>query len=103
MLLRRQLISHDFQTHNRTIISSRAYLMPKRVEVLDRVQVAYSKLLEDFGCMFIVAYRANVHLSALVDQAIHLLMESLLLGFSQNNIEVVVGAVAQLDKLCGFQ
>ena len=74
--------------------------MPKRVEVVDRVQVAHSKLLEGFSCTAVVAYlaetkevsrrtaqrtvqqayaliredidKANVQRSALLAQAIHL-------------------------------
>ena len=106
--------------------------MPKRVEVVDRVQVAHSKLLEGFSCTAVVAYlaetkgvsrrtaqrtvqqayaliredidKANVQRSDLVAQAIHfhLLMESARLGLAQNNPGAVVGAVAQLDKLCGL-
>ena len=33
--------------------------MPKRVEVVDRVQVAHSKLLEGFSCTAVVAYLAE--------------------------------------------
>ena len=104
--------------------------MPKRVEVVDRVQVAHSKLLEGFSCTAVVAYlaqtkgvsrrtaqrtvqqayaliredidKANVQRSDLMAQAIHLLMESARLGLAQNNPGAVVGAVAQLDKLCGL-
>lgn len=104
--------------------------MPKRIEVVDRVQVAHSKLLEGFSCTAVVAYlaetkgvsrrtaqrtvqqayaliredidKANVQRSDLVAQAIHLLMESARLGLAQNNPGAVVGAVAQLDKLCGL-
>ena len=103
---------------------------PKRVEVVDRVQFAHSKLLEGFSCTAVVAYlaetkgvsrrtaqrtvqqayalirddidKANVQRSDLVAQAIHLLMESARLGLAQNNPGAVVGAVAQLDKLCGL-
>ena len=46
--------------------------------------------------------KANVQRSDLVAQAIHLLMESARLGLAQNNPGAVVGAVAQLDKLCGL-
>ena len=95
--------------------------MPKRVEVVDRVQVAHSKLLEGFSCTAVVAYlaetkgvsrrtaqrtvqqayaliredidKANVQRSDLVAQAIHLLMESARLGLAQNNPGAVVGAV----------
>ena len=104
--------------------------MPKRVEVVDRVQVAHAKLLEGSSCAAAVAYlaetkgvsrrtaqrtvqqayaqiredidKANVQRSDLVAQAIHLLMESARLGLAQNNPGAVVGAVAQLDKLCGI-
>ena len=44
----------------------------------------------------------RVQRSDLVAQAIHLLMESARLGLAQNNPGAVVGAVAQLDKLCGL-
>ena len=104
--------------------------MPKRVEVVDRVQVAHSKLLEGFSCTAVVAHlaetkgvsrrtaqrtvqqayaliredidKANVQRSDLVAQAIHLLMEIARLGLAQNNPGAVVGAVAQFDKLCGL-
>ena len=104
--------------------------MPKRVEVVDRVQVAHSKLLEGFSCTAVVAYlaetkgvsrrtaqrtvqqayaliredidKANVQRSDRVAHAIHLLMESAHLGLAQKNPGAVVGAVAQLDKLCGL-
>ena len=104
--------------------------MPKRVEVVDRVQVAHSELLEGFSCTAGVAYlaetkgvsrrtaqrtvqqayaliredidKANVQRSDLVAQAIHLLMESARLGLAQNNPGSGVGAVAHLDKLCGL-
>ena len=33
--------------------------MPKRVEVVDRVQDAHSKLLEGFSCTAVVAYLAD--------------------------------------------
>ena len=46
--------------------------------------------------------KANVQRSDLVAQAIHLLMEIARLGLAQNNPGAVVGAVAQLDKLCGL-
>ena len=46
--------------------------------------------------------KGNVQRSDLVAQAIHLLMESARLGLAQNNPGAVVGAVAQLDKLCGL-
>ncbi len=36
-----------------------ASLMPKRVEVVDRVQVAHSKLLEGFSCTAVVVYLAE--------------------------------------------
>lgn len=35
-------------------------------------------------------------------QAIHLLMESARVGLKQNNPGDVVGAISQLDKLCGL-
>ena len=104
--------------------------MPKRVEVVDRVQVAHCKLLEGYSCNAVMAYltetkgvsrrtaqrtvqqayaliredidKANVQRSDLVAQAIHLLMENARLGLAQNNPGAVVGAVAQLDKLCGL-
>lgn len=38
----------------------------------------------------------------LVAQAIHLSMESARMGLAQNNPGAVVGAVFQLDKLCGL-
>ena len=104
--------------------------MPKRVEVVDRVQVAHSKLLEGYSCTAVVAYlaetkgvsrrtaqrtvqqayaliredidKANVQRSDLVAQAFHLLMESARLGLAHNNPGAVVGAVAQLDKLWGL-
>ena len=104
--------------------------MPKRVEVVDRVQVAHSKLLEGFSCTAVVAYlaetkgvsrrtaqrtvqqayaliredidKANVQRSDLVAQAIHCLMESVRLGLAQNNLGAVVGEVAQPDKLCAL-
>ena len=34
-------------------------MMPKRVEVVDRVQVAHSKLLEGFSCTAVVARLAE--------------------------------------------
>ena len=104
--------------------------MPKRVEVDDRDQVAHGKLLEGYSCTAVVAYlaetkgvsrrtaqrtvqqayaliredidKANVQRSDLVAQAIHLLMESARLGLAPNNPGAVVGALAQLDKLCGL-
>ena len=104
--------------------------MPKRVEVVDRVRDAHSKLLEGYSCTAVVAHlaetkgvsrrtaqrtvqqayaliredidKASVQRSDLVAQAIHLLMESARLGLAQNNPGAVVGAVAQLDKLCGL-
>ena len=36
-------------------------MMPKRVEVVDRVQVAHTKLLEGFSCTAVVAYLAEAH------------------------------------------
>ena len=102
----------------------------KEGRVVDRLQDAHSKLLEGFSCTAVVAYladtkgvsrrtaqrtvqqayaliredidKANVQRSDLVAQAIHLLMESARLGLAQNNPGAVVGAVAQLDKLCGL-
>ena len=59
------------------------------------VQQAYALIREDID-------KANVQRSDLVAQAIHLLMESARLGLVQNNPGAVVGAVAQLDKLCGL-
>ena len=59
------------------------------------VQQAYALIREDID-------KANVQRSDLVAQAIHLLMESARLGLAQNNPGAVVGAVAQLDKLCGL-
>ena len=104
--------------------------MSKRFEVVDRVQVAHSKLLEGFSCTAVVAYlaetkgvsrrtaqrtvqqayaliredidKANVQRSDLVAQAIHLLMESAHVGLAQNKRGAVVGVVAQLEKLCGL-
>ena len=100
--------------------------MPKRVEVVDRVQVAHSKLLEGYSCTAVVAYlaetkgvsrrtaqrivqqayaliredidKANVQRSDLVAQAIHLLMESARLGLAQNNPGVVVGRCRRLAR-----
>ena len=104
--------------------------MPRRVEVVDRVRDAHSKLLEGYSCTAVVAYLAetkrvsrrtaqrtvqqayaliredidqcNVERTDLVAQAIHLLMESARMGLAQNNPGAVVGAVSQLDKLCGL-
>ena len=46
--------------------------------------------------------QCNVERPDLVVQAIHLLMESARMGLAQNNSGAVVGAVSQLDKLCGL-
>ena len=59
------------------------------------VQQAYALIREDID-------KTNVQRSELVAQAIHLLMESARLRLAQNNPGDVVGAVAQLDKLCGL-
>lgn len=99
-------------------------------QVLPAKNRCHAQLLEGFSCTALVAYlvetkgvslrtaqrtvqrayalsredinKANVQRSGLVAQAIHLLMESARLGLSQNNPGAVVGAVAQLDKLCGL-
>jgi len=104
--------------------------MAHRVEIFDRVKQVHAKLLEGYSCTAVVtqlaeskglsrrtaqrtvqqAYalikadidKANVQLSDLVAQAIHLLMDSARLGLAQNNPGAVVGAVAQLNKLCGL-
>ena len=59
------------------------------------VQQAYALIREDID-------QCNVERTDLVAQAIHLLMESARMGLSQNNPGAVVGAVSQLDKLCGL-
>ncbi len=56
---------------------------------------AYALIREDID-------QANIQRTDLVAQAIHLLMESARVGLKQNNPGAVVGAVAQLDKLCGL-
>ena len=104
--------------------------MVHRAPVFDRVKEAHSKLLEGYSCTAVVAFlaeskgvsrrtaqrtvqqayaliredidEANVQRSDLVAQAIHLLMESARMGLAQNNPGAVVGAVSQLDKLCGL-
>ena len=59
------------------------------------VQQAYALIREDID-------QCNVERTDLVAQAIHLLMESARMGLAQNNPGAVVGAVSQLDKLCGL-
>ncbi len=46
--------------------------------------------------------QCNLERTELVAQAIHLLMQSARMGLVQNNPGAVVGAVSQLDKLCGL-
>ena len=104
--------------------------MAPRAEVFDRVKQAHAKLLEGYSCTAVVTQLAeskglsrrtaqrtvqqayaliredidqcNVERTDLVAQAIHLLMESARMGLAQNNPGAVVGAVSQLDKLCGL-
>ena len=59
------------------------------------VQQAYALIREDID-------QCNVERTDLVAQAIHLLMESARMGLAQNNPGAVVGAISQLDKLCGL-
>ena len=104
--------------------------MAKRAAVVDRVEEAHCILLQGYICTAVVAHLAqskgvsgrtsqrtvqqayaliredidpcNVERTDLVAQAIHLLMESARMGLAQNNPGAVVGAVSQLDKLCGL-
>ena len=46
--------------------------------------------------------QCNVERTDLVAQTIYLLMESARMGLAQNNPGAVVGAISQLDKLCGL-
>ena len=62
---------------------------------LGTVQQAYALIREDID-------QANIQRTDLVAQAIHLLMESARVGLKQNNPGAVVGAISQLDKLCGL-
>jgi len=104
--------------------------MAKRAAVVDRVEEAHSMLLQGYSCTAVVAHlaqskgvsrrtsqrtvqqayaliredidQANIQRTDLVAQAIHLLMESARVGLKQNNPGAVVGAISQLDKLCGL-
>ena len=104
--------------------------MAKRAAVVDRVEEAHSMLLQGYSCTAVVAYlaqskgvsrrtsqrtvqqayaliredidQANIQRTDLVAQAIHLLMESARVALKQNNPGAVVGAISQLDKLCGL-
>jgi len=104
--------------------------MAKRAGVVDRVEEAHSMLLQGYSYTAVVAYlaqskgvsrrtsqrtvqqayaliredidQANIQRTDLFAQAIHLLMESARVGLKQNNPGDVVGAISQLDKLCGL-
>ena len=59
------------------------------------VQQAYALIREDLD-------QCNVERTDLIAQAIHLLIESERMGLAHNNPGAVVGAISQLDKLCGL-